>query len=283
MDDDVVGLAGQLHRHLADELVRLNEAHALEVVKAVVEQADGLGKAAGLDGAVLQRGALRAQHDGDELPSGADGGGDEAVARLGRRAGLDAPCVLVVVPRPAGAPRGDQVVGRVQLPLFGDVRLRHGVGLAPDDLHERVVLHRLLRDEVDVPRAGVVPVVVQAGGVGEVRVRTAELLRALVHQRHEGVDVAGDRLGEDVGRFVGRNDEQAVEQVLHSHGFARLDVGGAAVGGEVLKRALLRRDLLIHAQPSRVYRLQRQQRGHDLRDAGGVVALVRLFLIERFA
>ena len=78
--------------------------------------------------------------------------------------------------------------------LFGHVRGGHGVALGVADLHEFIVLHRLARDEVEVPRRRIVLGIVKPRGVGEVRVLAAELGRALVHARDKGIDRAVDVL-----------------------------------------------------------------------------------------
>ena len=67
---------------------------------------------------------------------------------------------------------------------LGDLR---GLGVA--DLHEFLIGHQRARDEIDVPRGGVVVGIVQAGGVDVVRVFAAERGSALVHPLHELGDV----------------------------------------------------------------------------------------------
>ena len=98
------------------------------------------------------------------------------------------------------------------------------------------MLHRLARDEVEVPRGRVVLGIVKARGVGEVRVLAAKLCRALIHARNERLDRAADVLAENVARLVCRDDEHAVEQLLDRHRFAGDDVRRAAVAGEPLER-----------------------------------------------
>ena len=216
------------------------------------------------------------------MAAAADGGGNEAVARLGRGAGLDA--LRVAVNIAAGAPVGDEKVRRVQLArLFGHVGGGHGVALGIADLHELVVLHRLARDEVEIPCGRIVLGIVQTRGIGKVCVLAAKLCRALIHARNERLDRAADVLAENVARLVCRDDEHAVEQLLDRHRFAGDDVSGAAVTCKTIERRLRCGDGVVEREPALVDGLEYEQRGHDLRERSGVVLLVGVFFVKDLA
>ena len=167
--------------------------------------------------------------------------------------------------------------------LVGHVRGGHGVALGVADLHEFVMLQRLARDEVEVPRGRVVLGIVKTRGVGEVRVLAAKLRRALVHARDKGVDRAAERFTQNVARLVRRDDEHAVEQLLDRHRFAGDDVRRAAVAGEPLERRFRRSDGVGQRDLALVDGLKHQQRDHHLCERRGEVLLMGVFLIENFA
>ena len=60
---------------------------------------------------------------------------------------------------------------------------------------------------------GIVVIAVQAVGVDEVGAAHPQFLGPLVHLLHEGGDVPGHRDGQGIGCFVGRSQQQAVEEV----------------------------------------------------------------------
>ena len=129
---------------------------------------------------------------------------------------------------------------------------------------------RFFRDAVEVVRRGVMVVVRQAVGVGKVRARAAEGLRALVHALHERRDAAADILRDDVARLVGRGDHGAVEKVLKRHGLADLDVGIARALDHVGIAVVIGGDGVAQVHVAALDRLDREQERHDLRQARGV-------------
>ena len=167
--------------------------------------------------------------------------------------------------------------------LVGHVRGGHGVALGVADLHELVVLHRLARDEVEVPRGRVVLGIVKARGVGKVRVLAAELRRALVHARDKGVDRAVERFAQNVARLVCRDNEHAVEQLLDRHRLTGDDVRRAAVARQTFERRLRRGDGIGQRDLALVNGLEYQQCDHHLGERCGIVLLMGIFLIENFA
>ena len=199
------------------------------------------------------------------------------------RAGLDALRVAVEVAELT--PVGNEAVGGVEHMALVVVSLGDLRGLGVADLHEFLVGHQRARDEIDVPRGGVVVGIVQAGGVDVVRVFAAERGSALVHPLHELGDVplAAHGLGEDVARLVRRDDEHTLQKLLDRQHLADLDAGGAAVDAQTLKGTLMRRDGLVERELPRVDRLEHQQRHRQLGDARGVVLLVGVLFVEDLA
>ena len=269
MHHHIAGLLAEGHRHLLNHLVLRQHRFGGEVVKAPVEQAAGLDKAAHPGVAVLGFHQLRPQHHGDQLPVGPRRGGHQTVARRVGGAGLDALGAAVQIS--GGPPVGDQVVGAVQLPCLAHVGGRHGVGLGVADGHERVVLHGLLREQVDIPRGGVVVVVRKAGGIGKMGILAAQLLRPPVHVRHKGGNAAADGLAQNVAHLVGGHHQQAVQQLLHRQVLAGQNVGGAGVLRKPRHAVGAGGEGLIQPQLAPVDGLEHQQRRHHLGDAGGIL------------
>lgn len=99
------------------------------------------------------------------------------------------------------------------------------------DGHEHLVLHGLLGDEVEVPGGGIVVGVLKAVGVGKVGVLTADGVGPGVHVIHEGLDGAGDSLGQNVAGLVGGYHQDAVEELFHCQLLSYLDTRIAARRG----------------------------------------------------
>ena len=135
------------------------------------------------------------------------------------------------------------------------------------------MLQGLRCDEVQVPGGGVVLAVMQAGGVDEVGVLTAQSRSLFIHGAHEGVHAAADLLRQNVARLVGGDDQHTLQQLLHRQHLPGPDAGGAAIRRQPLQGALRNSDWLVHGQLPAVHCLQRQQSGHDLGETGGIELL----------
>ena len=120
-------------------------------------------------------------------------------------------------------------------------------------------------------------------GIGKVCVLAAKLCCAIVHTRNERLDRAADVLAENVARLVRRDDEHAVEQLLDRHRLAGDDVRGAAVARETLKGRFRRGDGVGERELPLVDGLKDEQRGHDLRERGGIVFLMGVLFVEDLA
>ena len=219
---------GQLHVHLAYQLVGGQEDLPVEVIKAVVEELGGLDEAVS-QGDLRRHHPVCAQHHAHQAAVVSFGGGDQTVARRAGGTGLDAMSALVDVV--IGLVAGDEVVGSVEFPGLGHVG---GGDLMIDGVHQRHevgVGAGLLGDEVEVPGGGVVVGVRQAVGVGKPGVLTAQGRGLGVHLLHKGVNRAGHRLGQDVAPLVGRGEHDAVEEAVHRQLLPHLDAGIAAVRG----------------------------------------------------
>ena len=104
-------------------------------------------------------------------------------------------------------------------------------------------------------------------------VRAPQVRRLLVHHLHKGLHGAGHRLGQDVAPLVGRGEHDAVEEAVHRQLLPGLDAGAAAVGGHGGDRRLRGGEDGFPGELTAVHRLQHQQAGHDLGQAGGVEPL----------
>ena len=171
-------------------------------------------------------------------------------------------------------PVGQQVVGGVQLALCVEIGGGNGIGGGVADGHEVRVFHGGLGNKVHIPGRGVVLGVMEAVGVDEVGVLTAQIRRLGVHGCHKGGHGAGDRLRQNVAGLVGGDHQHAVQQVPYRHGLTDLDAGGTAVRGQTLQGGGGGSQLLVHGQLPRVDGLQGQQGCHDFGQAGGIQLLV---------
>ena len=268
VDKNGAGLLAQGHGHLLHQVRILQHRLQGEIIIAPVVQRGGVHEAHGLLLAVNGPRSA-AQHHGDEPAAIPHSGGHQAIARLVGGAGLDALGPVIEIAQ--HAPVGDKGVGGVELPDVGHVGGRHIIGLAAHDGHERLVFHSLPGEQIDVPSCGIMVRVVEPVGICEVGAGAAKLRRPLVHQVHKGADGAADGLGQDVGRLVGGDDQQAIEQLLHRQHLADLYPGGAAVCVQVGQSRLGGGDGLVQPQLAPVHCLQRQEGRHDLGDAGWIV------------
>ena len=272
------GLGGELHRDLFQIGVCVEQGGGGEVVIAPVQQLGGFGELLAQDLVGAGLGIFTPQDHGAQGGALPGGGGDQAVAGFPGRTGLDADGARVYIAVVLEA--GQQTVGVVQGPLGRLVGGGDGIGVRRDDLPEGGVGHALLGHEIDILGGGVMVGVVQAVGVYKVGALHAQLLGALVHLLHEGGDVAAYGHGQDVGRLVGRVDHQAVEQVLNGDLLSGYDVGGGGVVRDVCQGGGVHSDHGVHGEISPADRLNGQQSGHDLGDAGRVAHLVGVHLME---
>ena len=143
--------------------------------------------------------------------------------------------------------------------------------------------HGLLGHGVDVPGGGVVVVVVQTVGVHKVSALHAQLLGTGIHKLHKGGDIAAHRHSQNVGRLVGRDHHQAVEEVLDGDLLPGHNVGGGGVIGDVCQGGRIHGDHGVHGELATGHGFHHQQGGHDLGDAGRVAHLVGIHFMEDLA
>ena len=280
MDLHGILLLREGHGHLVDELVGAQNHLAGKLIKAPVKELDGLGKALDLLVAVFQGNRFGTQYHAEEGAPAAGGSGNEAVTCVAGGAGLDALRALVDIA--SGPHGGEKVVGGVVGPGVGEIGGGDLNDLGVADGHEHLVLHGLLGDEVEVPGGGIVVGVLKAVGVGKVGVLTADGVGPGVHVIHEGLDGAGDSLGQNVAGLVGGYHQDAVEELFHRQLLSYLDTGIAAVGGQVVDSGLGGGEDCVHGQFSAVHGLQHQKGGHDLGEAGRVEPLMDIPGIKDF-
>ena len=96
---------------------------------------------------------------------------------------------------------------------------------------------------------------------------------------HKCLHAPVHRNGQDLGHLVARGEEQTVQILLQGVGIPHLNFGGGAVLRHLqgLRRGS---DGGVQGQLSRVHRLQHQQGGHHLGDAGGVHLVIGPLVIE---
>ena len=108
------------------------------------------------------------------------------------------------------------------------------------------------------------------------RAGAAEFLRAGVHRVHKSRHRAGDVLAEDVAGLVGGDQHRAVQQILHGHRFAGLDlwIGVGAVSLDVIEAVLRCDDGVAQADVSALHGLDHHQSRHEFGGAGRLDPLV---------
>ena len=183
---------------------------------------------------------------------------DEAVLGHRRPAGLD----------PVRAGVGAEQVVLVHVDLLAD-RLRpgHVLDLCADDCAEAWIPERVPRKRGHVPRGRVVVAVEQAARAAEVRVRQAELLRLLVHQRDEPRPRPARAHRQCERVVVAGKEQQPVEELPRLHPLA----GPQALGDRRdAPHRTVDRDDRVRAEPR-----HRDERGHDLRRRGDLAPHVR--------
>ena len=208
-------LPGVVQGHVRQDVPLGGDGLAAQVQKGPAEQGRRVQHLP-VDVAV-HRGAAQAGHNVGVAPIG--GGGHNAVTRLVVGAGLDAGGVGVVVGHAIGVDHvGQHAVGGVGR---ADVLLiPHGmvvVGRGGGDFRKVGQAHGVLGDGNHVPGRGVVVLVVQAVGIGEMGVGAAQLLGLLVHQLDE-VAAAGVVAAVEALLAIGRGHGGGVQSGLGSGG-----------------------------------------------------------------
>ena len=135
-------------------------------------------------------------------------------------------------------------------------------------------------ERIEIARRAVVLGVGQSGGVDETRVLHPETLRLTVHQLHEHVLRAGDRLGERNAGIVARLYFHALDELLHRDRAARLDEHARArraPGAHRHRHLLLERELLV------AQRREHEIGRHQLGERGRLEALIRALRDEHLA
>ena len=220
---------------------------------------------------VLQR--LAAADDAEEMQRTTLRRGDEAAARRGREAGLDAARLVVVILSDGLTAR--QIVRRAEHALLGLVRRRHRVGRLGGEFLKLLTLPGPARQRNKVAHGGVVILVMQAVGIGKMRACHAKGRRLRIHERHERRDIPRDVLRHDVAGLVGGRDHHAVQQLAQRQLLALEQAGGAARCIQILQSLMADRHDVVEVSV-----LQRQHTRHDLRQAGGIDLFVQIHAID---
>ena len=113
-----------------------------------------------------------------------------------------------------------------------------------------------------VQGGGIVILIPQTVGVGEVGVGHPQILGPLVHPAHEGVHIPGADTGQGHRRVVPRGEEQAVEEGFQGQGLPRHQVEGGPLDPRPFPL-----DLHLAGEVSPQV-LRRHQGGHEFRGAG---------------
>ena len=257
-----IAVLGEPHGDAAELVVRRDDVNVAPGVEAPIEQvahAVEIRRRLAVGSVVVS-----AEGHGDEVAAVLLSRDHEAFAALGGVAGLS---------------RGHDAVGvRVARRLDKEVGGREGAGGilvrggkrpggAAGDLGEHGVFEGGAENERQVARAGVVVVVVQAAGVREVGVGTAELDGFLVHERDEVLPGAAHVTGEHVGGVVAGGKKHAGEQVLDRELLSVLDAAHHALLAEHAEVVGRDRDDVVEVRA-----LEHEQRRHHLGRGGGIAS-----------
>ena len=142
------------------------------------------------------------------------------------------------------------------------------------------MLYQLTRHQRHVVGGGDVTLLVQSVAVFEGSVPHAELCRAVVHLRHEGILAAAQVLGKRDRRVIGARHHRCLDHVVRRHALARLQPNIAAAHR---RRVLARGYRVVRFEPAAVHRLKNEQQRHHLGNRRARAFVVRIFLIENFA
>ena len=282
LDHDLVGLAGEGDGHLGHRLAALGDGHPLKVGEAPFQQLGALGELtlAKLFIARLFDGT-GPQHHRDQESVAVLRRRHQAPARLVGGARFAADTLVIDIAHVVQV--GNQAVGVVVETLPGEVGGRDRVAGGSDDGAEQVVFQRRGHEQGDVVGGGVVVLVVEAVGVGEVGALAAQLPGFPVHVGHKLLHAAVHRLGQSLGRVVGGGEEEAVEQFLHRQLFPGFQVGAGLVREGFPGGQLADGDHGVLCQLARLQGLHHQQGGHHLGDAGGVGIVVGVHIVQYLA
>ncbi len=266
------------HAHGDVDVVFGRQKHGLiaEVFKRPVIQRNAVGEA-GIAVVVIYAAEDRADK-GDIFFVG---GGHKAVAGVGKEAGFHAESVFIVV----FAAAHKQGVGVFEGARGGLVGFGNGVVVVAAEGDKLLIVYRLHRNEGEVTGGGVVVGVLEAAGVVEVGILTAELGGAAVHLHDKGTDGAGDVFGQNVAGLVRARVHRAIEQVAHRQLLVRHN-GRIGVGAVVVHAVLAvfrGNDGIVHGEPAGLDGLKGQKDGHDFGGARRMASLVRIPLKQHVA
>ena len=157
------------------------------------------------------------------------------------------------------------------------IRVGGGVHGGGDQIPKAGNAQRPLGDQADIVGGGIVILAVQTVGIGKMGIHRTDLTGLLVHQLAEISNAAAAKIvRHDVGRFVGRLQRHAVQQVLHGKGLAALDI--AVRNGDPLKFVPDvggGGDIGVGGVGTH---FQRQRHGHHFGDGSRRAALIGVFL-----
>ena len=268
----LIGLRGQVHLYMGECVALFRNGLGLKVGEAPLIQRFGIREAGRYRRVLLGRGGT-AEHDRIQLGIAVLRVADKAVARLRGMSGFDA---LVVRVRPRIERAEDELVGGEDDAFLVHVGLGHAVLHGVDNVGERVVLHGLAGNEVQITGGGVVVFFVQATWVAEMRSGAAKLLGAGVHHVHKVLARAADMARKHVRRLVCGGQHKRIQQVDDAHSLTDLDVRVRVVRCDLGEVALLGGDGLVQILDV----LKRQQRGHNFGRGRRITLFVRIFLIQ---
>ena len=136
------------------------------------------------------------------------------------------------------------------------------------------LLQRPAGDHRHIPGGGVQLLIVQAGGVGKMRVGKAQLLRLIVHGLHTALNAAAHIGGQHIGGIAGRRKAGGVQHILQPHFLAgaQRNVGGAVFHGVHF--------VLGHGQhgvPVALRLFAGKAQDHNFGDGGRIQNFIRVF------
>ena len=161
-------------------------------------------------------------------------------------------------------------------PVF--ICFRKLIGDRSRDLAEKVIPHCFTGDDGDIPRGGIVIIIVITVGIFEMGIDTADVGSRFIHQVHKMRNVPGNSFRDYVGPVIGRQQHRTVKNINKPDFLSGLQIHRRRIGRHVDCRFRHRHHLLriIHIQDS-------QQHRQDFCHGCRITHSIRVFFEDDFS